>query len=67
LVEFIAIQRVPPPEARASWALLRVSARLRIEIGGWPASQHARLVPASVRRAATVRSSLPSSMVIEFR
>src|SRR3954452_7021188 len=38
-----------------------------MEVGGWPESQHSRSWPLSVRREATVRSSLPSSIVIEFR
>ena len=41
LVVFSAIQRVPPPGDAAELVLvLRVSARLRIGIGGWPESQH---------------------------
>jgi hypothetical protein len=59
-----AIQRVPPPETRPTWSLFCLSARARIGIGGWPESQHRRPWPCSVRREATVRSSLPSSIVI---
>ncbi len=66
-VVFSAIQRVPPPETRPSWSLLLLIARLSTGIGGWPESQHMMLVPCSVRREATVRSSLPSSIVIESR
>src|SRR3954453_8237428 len=38
-----------------------------MDVGGWPESQQSRSWPLSVRREATVRSSLPSSMVIESR
>ena len=67
LVVFSAIQRVPPPETRPSCSLFCVIARLSTGIGGWPESQHMIGVPWSVRREATVRSSLPSSIVIESR
>ena len=68
LVVFSAIQRVPPPETRPSCSLFWEIARLRTGIGGWPESQHiVGEVADSVRREATVRSSLPSSIVIESR
>ena len=62
-----AIQRVPPEGVRPSWSLLLSDARRRIAIGGWPESQHIRPCPSSVRREATVRSSLPSSTRISSR
>ena len=64
---FSAIQRVPPEPTRPSWSLLLTLARRRIAIGGWPESQHISPSPWRVRRLATVRSSLPSSMRISSR
>ena len=62
-----AIQRLPPLGMRPSWSSAVVSARRRIAIGGWPESQHISPSPDSVRRLATVRSSLPSWMEISSR
>ena len=52
----------------ADLLLVAASARgLSTGIGGWPESQQIRPSPCSVRREATVRSSLPSSIVISSR